>query len=501
MRELLQIRKDVESFSQQISKEFYLQGAGLKKSVDFDKIYSKYPGLFSIENLNKIKDSLTRNSGNLNEKRQLTFFVEAFYSEILGNYTKNLVSEYYKREASGKISIEPGKNISYRSSMVELLNEKSRPRRELLRKAADEYTDKMINPVLESIFLMEKNYVREMGFKNRVDMFKQLSGIDLYKLDSIMQNFLSETEEVYVKTLARRAKKKLGLKINELRKHDILFLMRAHQFDSYFPKNKMLGSISKFVKKMGIDIKASDNIVFDLGARTNKSPRAFCSPVKIPNEVYLVIYPRGGEDDYTTFLHELGHALHFANIDSGLEFEYKWYGDNSVTEGFAMSFDHLTMNECWTENVMGFNSKDNHDYFEHRMLNELMMLRRYSAKIHYEILLHESGNLEGKKELYSSILESATKIKYSPENYLTDVDPNFYCARYLRAWMFQANLQRNMTDKFDENWFEKNDSGNLLRDLWSVGQKYNAEEIMNNNKWEKLSVKPLNDNIMKYLSN
>lgn len=501
MKELLQIRKDVESFSQKISKEFYLQGAGLKQEVDFNKIYSKYSGLFSIENLDKIKKALKRSSDNVNEKRQLTHFVEAFYGEIMGGLTKNQVAEYIKREAIGKISIEPGKSISYRGSMIELLNEKSRPKRELLRKAADEYTDKMLNPVLENIFMKEKNYVNEMGFRNRVVMFNELSGIDLYSLDNIMQKFLRETEEVYIRTLSLRAKKKLGLKITDLRKHDIMFLMRAHRFDSYFPKNKMLGNITKFVNKMGIDIKASDNIVFDLDVRTNKSPRAFCSPVKIPNEVYLVIYPRGGEDDYTTFLHELGHALHFANIDSQLEFEYKWYGDNSVTEGFAMSFDHLTMNECWTGNVLGFDSKDNNEYFEHRMLNELIMLRRYAAKIHYEIMLHEDGNLEGKKELYSSIFESSTKIKYSPENYLVDVDPNFYCARYLRAWMFQANLHSNMTEKFDENWFEKNESGNLLRDMWSVGQKYNAEEIMHNNKWDKLSIKPLNENIMKYLSN
>ena len=39
-------------------------------------------------------------------------------------------------------------------------------------------------------------------------------------------------------------------------------------------------------------------------------------------------------------LHELGHALHFANMSRALPFEFRWLGDNSVTEGYAMLFDH-----------------------------------------------------------------------------------------------------------------------------------------------------------------
>ena len=36
----------------------------------------------------------------------------------------------------------------------------------------------------------------------------------------------------------------------------------------------------------------------------------------------------------------LGHALHFANVRSDYPFEYRWLGDNSVTESYAMLMDH-----------------------------------------------------------------------------------------------------------------------------------------------------------------
>ena len=92
---------------------------------------------------------------------------------------------------------------------------------------------------------------------------------------------------------------------------------------------------------MGIDPTAAGRILFDTGDREGKRSRAFCAPVRVPNEVYLVMRPHGGQTDWNTFLHELGHALHFAYMRPDLPYEYRWLGDNSITEGYAMLFDHL----------------------------------------------------------------------------------------------------------------------------------------------------------------
>ena len=61
----------------------------------------------------------------------------------------------------------------------------------------------------------------------------------------------------------------------------------------------------------------------------------------MPDEVYLVIAPTGGRDDYGALFHEGGHAEHYANTDPGLAFEFRHLGDNSVTESFAFLFEHL----------------------------------------------------------------------------------------------------------------------------------------------------------------
>src|SRR5438093_11243017 len=87
--------------------------------------------------------------------------------------------------------------------------------------------------------------------------------------------------------------------------------------------------------------------VLDTGEREGKRSLGFCSPVRVPAEVYLVLRPHGGQTDWNTFLHELGHALHFAYMRPDLAFEYRWLGDNSITEGYAMLFDHSMKDRGW----------------------------------------------------------------------------------------------------------------------------------------------------------
>ncbi|HWQ28343.1 MAG TPA: hypothetical protein VNN12_04915, partial [Dehalococcoidia bacterium] len=57
------------------------------------------------------------------------------------------------------------------------------------------------------------------------------------------------------------------------------------------------------------------NIHRDTEPRPRKSPRAFCSAIRVPDEVILVINPHGGHDDYRALFHEAGHAEHFGLTD------------------------------------------------------------------------------------------------------------------------------------------------------------------------------------------
>lgn len=494
------LREQSESFNQEISKEFYLQGAGLKNEIDVDSIYSKYPDIHKMENIELIQKEIEDNKDNPSEVKKLTILLENLYNEMIGFELSDLSMEALSKETNGTIEVD-NKTVSFRSVMGEILKSHEREKRNEIEVKKDEFLETELNPISREIHQKENGLIKSFGFKNKVEMFQTLSGIDLYRVNAQMQDFLAKTEDVYVETLSYFAKKKLGLGINDLKRHDMLYMNRGQEFDKYFPKSRMMEKMNGFVSKMGIDITANNKISFDIESRENKSPRAFCSPVRIPHEVYLVLSPRGGKDDYTTFLHELGHALHFANIDKSTSFEYKWFGDNSVTEGYAMNLDHLTLNPLWMKKVLDVDFEKNKDYFIQRNFDELMMLRRYAGKIDYEIKLAESETLDGMDEIYAQTLTNSNKIQYAKETYLQDVDGYFYTARYIRAWMFQENLNEVLKQKFNEDWFMNPDAGKFLLDIYSYGQKYSADELMKMFGNSDLSVEPLYRNISKVLSN
>jgi hypothetical protein len=62
---------------------------------------------------------------------------------------------------------------------------------------------------------------------------------------------------------------------------------------------------------------------------------------------------------------------------------------------------------------------------------------------------------------------------------LSDVDPFFYCARYLRAWMLQSLATDVLRNRFDEDWFVNPRAGQYLKRLWSRGQGPSLEDLAN----------------------
>jgi hypothetical protein len=61
--------------------------------------------------------------------------------------------------------------------------------------------------------------------------------------------------------------------------------------------------------------------------------------------------------------------------------------------------------------------------------------------------------------------------------YLYDLDPYFYTARYLRAWMLEAMLRRHIEETFSSEWFRTTEAGDFLKSLWSHGQSRTPEEL------------------------
>ena len=226
-----------------------------------------------------------------------------------------------------------------------------------------------------------------------------------------------------------------------------------------FPKDKMVPALESTLADLGVDLRSQQNVELDLEDRPSKSPRAFCVPIEIPDRVVLVIKPQGGPDDWRALFHEAGHTEHFAHTSASLTVEERRLGDNAVTEGWAMLLEHLTIEPVWLERRLDFPRP--HEFAAEGATQLLWLLRRYCAKLLYEVEFHAVPDVTAMRPRYVELLGGALKVTPSDTDYLADIDEGFYASQYLRAWAFEAQLRAFLREKFGNAWFTRKDAGSL----------------------------------------
>ncbi|MDQ3893487.1 MAG: hypothetical protein M3292_02300, partial [Actinomycetota bacterium] len=238
----------------------------------------------------------------------------------------------------------------------------------------------------------------------------------------------------------------------------------------------MLPALEGTLAELGVALRTQENIKLDVEARPLKTPRAFCVPIEIPARIMLVIQPIGGPDDWHALFHEAGHAEHFAHASATLAFEEKRLGDDAVTEAWAMLIEHLVDEPAWLTRRLDVPRPT--DFAREGATLLLYFVRRYAAKLLYEVELHGGGELGAMRGRYVELLAEALKIEPSDANFLADVDPGFYASAYLRAWAAEAQLRTFLREEFGNAWFTRREAGSLLRELWSEGQRMTADELL-----------------------
>src|SRR5205823_8918159 len=167
-------------------------------------------------------------------------------------------------------------------------------------------------------------------------------GFPLDDLAAQCRNFLDSTERLWEDAGDRFFRGRIGLGLGEIDRWDVARVWRGVEWDAAFPKDRMVPALESTLGELGVDLRSQRNVELDLEERPNKTPRAFCVPIEIPERVVLVIKPQGGPDDWRALFHEAGHTEHFAHTSPSLTVEERRLGDNAVTEGWAMLLEHLT---------------------------------------------------------------------------------------------------------------------------------------------------------------
>jgi len=487
--ELDALSADADRFVAELNEESYRHFAGLKETYDLAPIYERHERLTQLDTALGLGASV---DGDRRRRELWKFACEGY----LGNFVRDEAERIAELEATLTATVD-GEEIPFRMLKPKLMNEEDRATRERIETARNELTEEHLNTLELHAAQVVVRETERLGAASYAELYRSF-GFRLDDLAEQCRRFLADTEQLWEEVGNRFFRSRIGLGLGEVKRWDVGRAWRGADWDSAFPRDVMLPALEGTLADLGIELRAQENVELDLDERPSKDPRAFCSPIEVPGRVVLVMKPAGGPDDWRALFHEAGHTEHFAHMDASLAVEERRLGDNAVTEGWAMLLEHLTTDPVWLERRLDFPRP--YEFAAEGAMSLLWLVRRYCAKLLYELEFHAAQDPTTLRPRYVELLADATKVEPAASDYLGDMDGGFYASEYLRAWAFEAQLRAYLRERFGNAWFSRREAGSLLRELWEEGQKPTADELLSDVTGETLELAAVGDSVREALT-
>jgi hypothetical protein len=271
------------------------------------------------------------------------------------------------------------------------------------------------------------------------------------------------------------------------------WIRRLSPLESIYTKGQSVPVCLATLRELGLDLEAEPGIRTDLEDRPQKSPRACVIATDPPRLVHLITRAQGGLHDYEAFLHEAGHALHYAGCDASLPLSFRRLSrDHALTEIYSFLLDSICGEPGWHAEHFGLSDAVARDNADAARFSNTLLFRRYSAKLSYELdfwgrFRDDGGTPDG----YEERLTAATGIRFPAANHLADMDAGFYSADYLRAWIRSAQLRAHLRREVGQDWWRRTETGDLLRDLFLEGTRPTTEDVAARIGYDPLDTAPL----------
>jgi hypothetical protein len=318
-------------------------------------------------------------------------------------------------------------------------------------------------------------------------------GISLRRLADVLGGTSGEVDGSYGAMRARWFEKLLGPEREEIpSSFHAAYMRRLSPLESTYTKERAVEICLDTLSGLGFDLE-KEPIKLDLEDRPQKSPRACVIASDPPEIVHLITRAQGGLHDYQAFLHEAGHALHYAGCDPALPYAFrKLARDHALTEIYSYILEAISKEPAWHERYFGLSAEQAAENAEATVFLEALLFRRYVSKLQFELdfwsrFADDGGTPDG----YEERLTEATGIAYREDNYLADMDSGFYSADYLRAWIRCAQLRKYLIGVSGADWWRSRETRDFLRELFREGTKPSSEEIARRLGFDPLDTGPL----------
>ena len=469
------------------SEESRAVRVGEKETSEYAAIVERYADLFTREQY----DALAASAKDGDER--VTRLREACGNGVVSLALAAAYDELQNAQLAARIEFR-GESMPLRNAQAQVaLEDDYDAREELGRLAADasaEFNDARLD-------LMGRGETFEADLTGEPDPVRrseELKGIDLHELSTVLEQTSAAQTPSYEPLRERWLDRILGgEREDEPSSYHVAYVRRMSPLADMYTKERAVPVCLETLEKIGFDLAAESRIKLDLDDRPQKSPRACVIAADPPEVVHLITRAQGGIHDYQAFLHEAGHALHYAGCDPALPYTFRLLSrDHALTEIYSFIVESITREPGWHAQHFSLDAETARDHAESTRFLEAVLFRRYAAKLQFELEFWDRFPADGGTSAgYSERLTAATGIHYPSENFLTDMDAGFYSADYLRAWIRTAQLREHLVAEVGENWWRSPETGDRLRALFREGTRPTSEEIAGRIGYEPLDTGPL----------
>ena len=461
-------------FNSQLNREQYLFHSGQKETPETKYLYSEFNDLFSAITITTLQKELAATSpARETDQAAIKLLLANARHEKIQAQVRDLDEEINDYEAHATIIYE-GEPLSFHAASAKLKHEPdpkkrhelSARRAEIIKGAQDLHAER-----LEKLHTAAS----DSGSENYLALYQESRGVDYNKLAAQMQQFLSFTESKYVAVFSAHLLQSAHISMDEATQADLGYMQQLKKFAPHFPAWQLLPAYRETFSGLGISTYKQTNIVFDDQSRVRKNSEAAHFPLLVPDEIQIVFTPADGQRKFQALLHEAGYAQQFAWTSRHLFPEFQFTGDGATREAFALLFAALVGDERWLADTLHFH--ESRDFRHALAVQKLLHVRRYAAKLSYEVELHAGKLATTAGARYAELLTDAVRVKYDDTEHLRNVSEAFYSADFLRASAFEAQLREQLKTKYGSRWWTMRKAGETLIDLWNTGGRYKVEEL------------------------
>jgi hypothetical protein len=465
---------------------------GEKEVSEQAAIVGRYADLFSTDQLARLREA-EEQATSPDDRERVYRLRKTCEDGLIAAALIDDVDALQNAELAARVEFR-GENLPLRAAQARLSVEPGYADREELGDLHGDVSAEFNPQRLELTRAAEDLAAEYSGEPDPVARNEEEKAISLRQLAEVLADASALLEERWLELREHWFDRLLGPeRTDRPRSYHATYMRRLSPLADTYTKERATEICLASLKEIGFDLAADPNIRTDLEDRPQKTPRAFVMPTDPPKVVHLVTRAMGGLSDYQAFLHEAGHALHYAGCDPSLPYTYRQLSrDHALTEIYSYICEKISLEPDWHARHFDLSPEEAAKNAEATIFLEALLFRRYTAKLHFELdfwsrFADDGGSPDG----YAERLSEATGLVYRPDAYLSDMDSGFYSADYLRAWIRSAQLRTYLEDRVGPDWWRTSQTGDFLRPLFREGTKPTSEEVAARIGFNALDVRPL----------